>query len=99
MCVSFSKGNLILIILCLVKVKKPLQKPCTNNLAQRRIQKARDWSKCIKLKILQSRRLLQGLITQRAVNKVKLRHFDWPIPVFIRFIEISRIYNNIHEVK
>ena len=24
---------------CLVKVKKPLQKPCTNNLAQRRIQK------------------------------------------------------------
>ena len=47
----------------LVKVKKkPLQKPCTNNLAQRRIQKDRDQSKYIKLKMLQSRRLLQGLI-------------------------------------
>ena len=30
---------------CLVKVKKPLQKPCTNNLAQRRIQKDRNQSK------------------------------------------------------
>ena len=78
----------MLMIMCLVKAKKPLQKQCTNNLAQRRIQKARDWSKCIKLKILQSRRLLQGLIKQLAVNKVKLRHFDWPIPVFITFIEI-----------
>ena len=30
---------------CLVKVKKPLQKPCTNNLAQRRIPKDLDQSK------------------------------------------------------
>ena len=36
-----------LIFLCLVKVKKPLQKPCTNNLAQHRIQKDRDQSKYI----------------------------------------------------
>ena len=53
---------------CLVKVKKPLQKPCTNNLAQRRIQKDRDQSKYIKLKTLQSRRLLQGLIKQREIE-------------------------------
>ena len=46
-----------------LKVKKPLQKPCTNNLAQRRIQKDRDQSEYIKLKTLQSRRLLQGLTT------------------------------------
>ena len=32
-------------------------------------------------------------------NRVKLRYFDWPIPVFITFIEISRIYRNIYEVK
>ena len=32
-------------------------------------------------------------------NSVKLRYFDWPIPVFIRFIEISKIYRNIYEVK
>ena len=52
--------------LCLVKVeKKTLQKPCTNNLAHRRIQKDRDQSKYIKLKTLRSRRLLQGLIKQR----------------------------------
>ena len=31
---------------CLVKGKKPLQKPCTIHLAQRRIQKDRDQSKC-----------------------------------------------------
>ena len=30
-----------IVIECLVKVKKPLQKPCTINLAQRRIQKDR----------------------------------------------------------
>ena len=53
---------------CLVKVKKTLQKPCTNNLAQRRIQKDRDQSKYIKLKTLQSRRLLQGLIKQREIE-------------------------------
>ena len=55
---------------CLVKVKKPLQKSCTNNLAQRRIQmKDRDQSiKYIKLKMLQSRRLLQGLIKQREIE-------------------------------
>ena len=37
----------------------------------------------------------------REVNllSVKLRYFDWPVPVFIRFIEISRIYRNIYEVK
>ena len=35
-----------------------------NNLAQRRIQKDRDQSKYIKLKTLQSRRLLQGLIVR-----------------------------------
>ena len=56
------------LVLCLVKVKKPLQKPCTNNLAQRRIQKDRDQSKYIKLKTLQSRRLLQGLIKQREIE-------------------------------
>ena len=28
-----------------------------------------------------------------------MRYFDWPIPVFIRFTEISRIYRNIYEVK
>ena len=33
-----------IVIECLVKVKKPLQKPCTINLAQRRIQKDRDQS-------------------------------------------------------
>ena len=60
MCVSFSKGNLILIILCLVKVKKPLQKPCTNNLAQRRIQKARDWSKCIKIENITVKKTFAG---------------------------------------
>ena len=49
-------------------VKKPLQKPCANNLAQRRIQKDRDQSKYIKLKTLQSRRLLQGLIKQREIE-------------------------------
>ena len=49
-----------------LKVKKPLQKPCTNNLAQRRIQKDRDQSEYIKLKTLQSRRLLQGLIKQQS---------------------------------
>ena len=27
---------------------------------------------------------------QTTWNRVKLRYFDWPIPVFIRFIEISR---------
>ena len=32
-------------LLCLVKVKKTLQKPCTNNLAQRRIKEDRDQSK------------------------------------------------------
>ena len=40
---------------------------------------------------------------QTTWNRVKLRYFDWPIPVFIRFfeivIEISRIYRNIYEVK
>ena len=35
----------ISIVEYLVKVKEPLQKPCTNNLAQRRIQKDRDQSK------------------------------------------------------
>ena len=55
-------------MLCLVKVKKPLQKPCTNNLAQRRIPKDLDQSKKIKLKTLQSRRLLQGLIKQREIE-------------------------------
>ena len=35
----------ISIVECLVKVKKPLQKPCINNLAQRRIKKDRDQSK------------------------------------------------------
>ena len=39
-----------------------------NNLAQRRIQKDRDQSKYIKLKTLQSRRLLQGLIKQREIE-------------------------------
>ena len=55
---------------CLVKVKNPLQKPCTNNLAQRWIQmKDRDQSiKYIKLKMLQSRRLLQGLIKHREIE-------------------------------
>ena len=48
--------------------KKTLQKPCTNNLAQRRIQKDRDQSKYIKLKTLQSRRLFQGLIKQREIE-------------------------------
>ena len=33
----------------LVKVKKPLQKPCTKNLAKRRIQKDRDESKLYKI--------------------------------------------------
>ena len=52
---------------CLVKVKKKTpQKPCTNNLAKRRIQK--DQSKYIKLKTLQSRRLFQGLIKQREIE-------------------------------
>ena len=32
---------------------------------------------------------------QTTWNRVKLRYFDWPVPVFIRFIEISRIYRNI----
>ena len=36
---------------------------------------------------------------QTTWNRVKLRYFDWPIPVFIRCIEISRIYRNIYEVK
>ena len=36
---------------------------------------------------------------QTTRNRVKLQYFDWPIPVFIRFIEISRIYRNIYEVK
>ena len=36
---------------------------------------------------------------QTTWNRVKLQYFDWPIPVFIRFIEISRIYRNIYEVK
>ena len=53
---------------CLVNVKKPLQKPCRNNLAQRWIQKDGDQSKYIKLKTLQSRRLLQGLIKQREIE-------------------------------
>ena len=67
---------------CLVKVKKKLQKPCTNNLAQRRIQKDCDQSKYLKLKTLQSRRLFQGLIKQCEI-RVELRYFDWPMPVFI----------------
>ena len=50
------------------KKKKSLQIPCTINLAQRRIQKDRDQSKQIKLKTLQSSRLLQGLIKQREVE-------------------------------
>ena len=37
--------NKVCMYVCLVKVKKTLQKPCTNNLAQRRIQKDRDQSK------------------------------------------------------
>ena len=45
-----------------------MQKPCTINLAQRRIKKDRDQSKYIKLKTLQSRRLLQGLIKQREIE-------------------------------
>ena len=45
-----------------------------------------------------TRSLLQGLIKQHEID-VKLRYFDWPIPVFIRFIEISRIYTNIYDVK
>ena len=48
--------------------KKPLQKPCTNNLAQRRMQKGRDQSKYIKLKTLKSRGLLLGLIKQREIE-------------------------------
>ena len=36
---------------------------------------------------------------QTTRNRVQLRYFDRPIPVFIRFIEISRIYRNIYEVK
>ena len=62
--VSSTNNNL----LCKIKIKKPLQKPCTVNLAQRRIQKDRSQSKYIKLKTLQSRRLLQGLIKQREVE-------------------------------
>ena len=36
---------------------------------------------------------------QTTRDRVELRYFDWPIPVFIRFIERSRIYRNIYEVK
>ena len=59
---------IICFVQCLVKVKKTVQKLCTNNLAQRRIQKDRDRSKYIKLKTLQSRRLLHGLIKQREIE-------------------------------
>ena len=62
------RNRINILIQCLVKVKKPLQKPCTNNLVQRGIQKDRDQSKYIKLKTLQSRRLLQGLIKQREIE-------------------------------
>ena len=37
--------SVLRILLCLVKVKKALQKQSTNNLAQPRIQKDRDQSK------------------------------------------------------
>ena len=57
-------------LICCVQLrkKKTLQKPCTNNLAERGIQKDRDQSKQIKLKTLQSRRLLLGLIKQREIE-------------------------------
>ena len=44
-CLVKAKKNTAVQCLVKVKNKKTLQKPCTNNLAQRRIQKDRDQSK------------------------------------------------------
>ena len=80
---------------CLVKVKKPLQKPCTNNLVQRRIQKDRDQSKYIKLKTLQSRRLLRGLIKQLEIElscDISTGHYQSSTAGLLRHHEFTEIY-------
>ena len=59
----------------------------------------RSWSvKIYKIENVTVKNTFAGT-DQRTWSRVKLRYFDWPIPVFIRFIEISRIYRNIYEVK
>ena len=80
-----------LIFLCLVKVKKPLQKPCTNNLAQHRIQKDRDQSKYI-IENVTVEKTFAGT-DQTTWNRVKLRYFDWPIPVFLSNLSINYVYS------
>ena len=51
----------------------------------------RDQLKKIKIE-LKSKRLLQRVIKQ--LEKGGIQYFDWPIPVFIRFIR-----KNIHLIK
>ena len=79
---------------CLVKVKKPLQKPCANNLAQRRIDNI--YLKQIKLKTLQSRRLLQGLIKQREIElscDISTCQYQSSSGL-LRYQEFTEIYSN-----
>ena len=69
-------------IVCLVKVKKPLQKLCTNNLAQRRMQK-RSWS--VKKTFART--------NQTTWNRVKLRYFD--VCVWLNFFMTTQLITNL----
>ena len=68
-------------------------------LARRRVN-IRDWL-CLTLLIIENvtvKKTFAGT-DQTTWNRVKLWYFDRPVPVFIRFIEISRIYRNIYGIK
>ena len=69
-------------IVCLVKVIKPLQKLCTNNLAQRRMQK-RSWS--VKKTFART--------DQTTWKRVKLRYFD--VCVLLNFFMTTQPITNL----
>ena len=83
---------------CLVKVKKTTAKTvyeqsCTTS------DPKRSWSvKIYKIELRVTVKKTFAGTDQTTWNRVKLRYFDWPIPVFIRFTEISRIYRNIYNI-
>ena len=68
-----------------LKLEKTLQKLWTINVAQSWIKQGRDSIEVKKF------RLLQRLIKQRE-NGWGIQYFDWPIPVFIRFIRKNHEY-------
>ena len=84
---------------CLVKVKKNTAKTVYEQSWSTSDPK-RSWSvKIDQIENVTVKKTFAGT-DQTRWKRVKLRwYFDWPIPVFIRFIEILRIYGDIYEVK